>query len=433
MTVDAIIESFQDFKINPTEPENTQFQPLCFNPPADLRATCSSLSETPTYLFRVASPKTSAQTSSTWVRPKSTLPHEEDIFTNLDEGNKRRRTAALLNDHLWWKEPLNDPFVSWTSSLLFALAYIYYRHWSDSDGSPLEKINLYVIDTTKFPRGTFIRDVDLLNVFIDSDPLPYSNGLARLKKWREGDLYFGEYLSQGALQIEGKCQVINAQSLFDSNRLRRIQPAFADIEVPQQRPLWAKEVLHLRQVLETRGGQRMQIQPAVLRDGMHALREIADLFENPAWRLPMAVYFAALMGDRLDENVATTPTTTATPTAGSAAALLEELRSFYRSSDIGLDCDQLKTKIIAPAAMPELIQTEKIYRLVHKDYTLRKALDTLGKARSFLGRLGCITGTVSAVDPDRTATKAILSELNTIIKDSKLIVMLDALPQRLSN
>ncbi|PYH76209.1 hypothetical protein BO82DRAFT_426839 [Aspergillus uvarum CBS 121591] len=377
MTVEAIIESFQDFNINPSEPEDTQFQPLCFNPPADLRATCSSLSETPTYLFRVVSPKTCAKTSSTWVRPKRVLPHEEDIFSNLDEDNKRRRIAALLNDHLWWKEPLNDPFVSWTSSLLFALAYIYYRHWSESDGSPLDQINLYVIDTTQFPRGTFIRDLDLLNVFIDSDPLPKGNGLARLKGWRDSNLYFGEYLSQGALQIKGKCQVINAQSIFAGNRLQRIQPDFADIKAkPQQKPPWATEVRRLREVLETRSERRMQTQPAVLRDSMQALREIVNLFENPPWRLPMAVYFAALMGDRLGENAATTPTTT-TPTAGSAAALLEGLRSFYRSSDIGLDCDHLKTKIIAPAAMPELTQTEKIFRLVHKDYTLRKALGEL--------------------------------------------------------
>ncbi|RAH64291.1 uncharacterized protein BO66DRAFT_475899 [Aspergillus aculeatinus CBS 121060] len=420
MTVETIIGSFQHFNINP------QSQPLCFNPPADLKATCSSLSETPTYLFRVASAKTSAQTSSTWVRPKSTLPHGEDIFSNLNEGRKRDRIAALLNDHLWWKEPPNDPFVSWTSSLLFALQYIYFRRWSYRDGSPLDEINLYVIDTTKFPRGTFIRDLDLLNAFLDNDPNPQGDGLAKLKKFRDAELYFGEYLSQGALQIEGRCQVINAQTLCEGNRLRRIQPAFADIQLPQQRPRWANEVLRLRWVLET----RRQTHPAVPHDRMQALREIVHLFENPAWRLPMAVYFAALMGD-LTETA--TASTTTIPVGVSAAALLEELRSYYESSDIGLDCDQLKTKIIAPAAMPELIQTEKIFRRVHKDYTLRKALDTLGKARSFLGRLGGIAATVSAVDPDRTATKELLSEVNTIIKDSRLIVCLDAFPQRLSS
>ncbi|OJJ96470.1 hypothetical protein ASPACDRAFT_46638 [Aspergillus aculeatus ATCC 16872] len=420
MTVETIIESFQDFNIN------AQFQPLCFNPPAALKATCSSLSKTPTYLFRVASAKTSAKTSSTWVRPKSTLPHREDIFSNLNEGKKRDRIAALLNDHLWWKEPSNDPFVSWTSSLLFALQYIYFRRWSYRDGSPLDKINLYVIDTTEFPRGTFIRDLDLLNVFLENDPKPHGEGLARLKEFRDAELYFGEYLSQGALQIEGKCQVISAQSLCEGNRLRRIQPAFADIQLPQQRPRWANEVLRLRGVLET----RRQTHPAVPHDCMQALREIVDLFEDPAWRLPMAAYFAALMGD-LTETA--TASITTIPVGVTAAALLEELRSYHESSDIGLDCDQLKTKVIAPAAMPELTQTEKIFRRVHKDYTLRKALDTLGKARSFLGRLGSIAATVSAVDPDRTVAKEILSEVNTIIMDSNLIVCMDAFPQRLSS
>ncbi|PYH49259.1 uncharacterized protein BP01DRAFT_420281 [Aspergillus saccharolyticus JOP 1030-1] len=369
MSLESITDSLRDININRAEVEDPQYQPLLFHPPAGLEATNSSLSEIPTYLFRVASPKSSATTSSTWVRPPATRRNDnalshEDIFTIRDPGDKKRK-AALLNDHLWWQEPSDDPFVSWTSSLPFALQLIYYRHQSSRDGSPLREIRLYVVDTKKFPRGTFIRDVDLINAFVDVDPIPSGNGLKRLRRYRTWDLNFGEYLSQGALRIEGKCQMISGQSIFENNRLRRIQPNFTDIDVrvPEGNPRWAKEVCRLRRVIWRGNGGPLQVAAAVPHDRMQAVGEIADLFDHPAWRLPMAIYFAALVGSRQELATVTTTTT-----------LLEALRPYYASSDIGLDRGDLKVKIVGFQSVPELEQTATIFQHIRKDYTLRKTL-----------------------------------------------------------
>jgi hypothetical protein len=41
----------------------------------------------------------------------------------------------------------------------FHIGIIYYRHLSSKDGASVEEIKLYIIDTTLFPRGMFIREI----------------------------------------------------------------------------------------------------------------------------------------------------------------------------------------------------------------------------------------------------------------------------------
>lgn len=61
----------------------------------------------------------------------------------------------MLYIHLRWWGTLSDPdnLVSWTSSLLFALQYVFYRHYSSKDGSSLDTIDLCVVDTLLFLRA----------------------------------------------------------------------------------------------------------------------------------------------------------------------------------------------------------------------------------------------------------------------------------------
>lgn len=140
----------------------------------------------------------------------------------------------------WWQQ---DNFVSWTSSLLFAIQFIYYRHLSPRDRSCLAGIKLYIIDTTQFPRGTFICNLDLIDVFCVSE-----NSLSDFRSMRNRpNYYFGEYLSQGSLKIENTCQVIPAYILFEQDRLRRIQPEFVEFahircHTVGGKPPWVKEV-----------------------------------------------------------------------------------------------------------------------------------------------------------------------------------------------
>lgn len=274
---------------------------LLFIPQADIGDMI--LDNIPQYLFRVASPRSDGETNETWVRSASaclnTGSSKEDIFFNLNN-KKRADVAEILNVHLrWWpKKNLEDNFVSWTSSLLFAIQYIYYRHLSPQDGSSLAEIRIYVIDTTRFPRGTFIRDLDLIHVFCKFD-----GSLENLQSMRNShDFYFGEYLSQGSLKIENKCQTIPAKIIFEQDRLRRIQPQFAELhhEINEVKPKWVKEVVRLRKAIWPYTELR-SISLAEMLDRLEAIEKITQEVA-PDWRFPIAIYFTALIGTESVED-----------------------------------------------------------------------------------------------------------------------------------
>jgi hypothetical protein len=225
--MDDLTESMRNTRLDDGPEELEQ---LLFRPQADSGLAEKALDNIPRYLFRVVSPRSDGETNGIWARSESAYrkgsSSSEDNFFLLD--NKKRTTIArTLNVHLrWWpKEGLEDNFVSWTSSLLFAIQYIYYRHLSSKDGSNLEDILLYVIDTKRFPIGTFLRDLDLIDAFSKFDDPGKMKNLENLQYLRtSSSYYFGEYLSQGSLKIRGKCQIVSAKVLFDDDRLHRIQP-----------------------------------------------------------------------------------------------------------------------------------------------------------------------------------------------------------------
>ncbi|KGO78348.1 hypothetical protein PITC_059610 [Penicillium italicum] len=280
------------------DPEN-----LLFRPRIGSGLAPTALDEIPRYLFRVASPCSNGTTNKTYVRSESAYQNHisstEDIFSDLND-EKRITIAHALNLHLrWWVDDKSkDNFVSWTSSLLFAIQHIYYRHLSPTDNSSLEKIELYVIDTTLFPKGTFLSDLDLIDTFYEyDDHLPWKN-LENFRNLRNNtEHYFGEYLSQGSLKIEGTCEIMSAESLFKDGRLRRLQPQFCEIQdLPFEdgKPVWVKEVIRLRADIWQATDQRT-LSSEEIGDRLEAVKEIVqDL--TPSWRFPLAIYFTSLIG-----------------------------------------------------------------------------------------------------------------------------------------
>ena len=92
----------------------------------------------------------------------------------------RPTTAILIADHLWWtRDERSDNLVSWSSSMLFLIRYIFYRHYDSNDRSSLHDIHLLVIDTEKFPARTFIRGCDLISAFEKFD-VREKNGLTSM-------------------------------------------------------------------------------------------------------------------------------------------------------------------------------------------------------------------------------------------------------------
>ncbi|OJJ45211.1 hypothetical protein ASPZODRAFT_167684 [Penicilliopsis zonata CBS 506.65] len=324
----------------------------------------SEIDNVPSYLFRVASPLSYGETNERWVLSESVYQNRssstEDIFSNLDN-EKRTRVAEMLNLHLrWWPQngDQQDNFVSWTSSLLFAIQYIYYRHLSRRDGSDLADIKLYVIDTARFPRGTFIRDMDLIDIFCESD-----ESLKDFQSLRQRpDYYFGEYLSQGALEIKNKCQVIPAEILFEQGRLRRIQPQFAELQPARgrARPEWAKEVIRLRRTIYPNNLPVLSLEDMLAR--LEAIEEIIH-HVAPDWRFPIAIYLAALMGsESLIE--------------GKEMVNDSTFFSYFRSKSFKEEgFNPSNFKVIAPDTMPELKQVNKLVHEISKYLQMSYAME----------------------------------------------------------
>ena len=158
-------------------------------------------------------------------------------------------TASLVADHLNWRQGGRpDNLTSWTSSILFAIQYVFYRHaWRNDprkrDGSPMADIQIFIVDTTKFESQVFTRDMDLIAALRTG-----SGDLWRLYGLRTGRLhYYMEYLSQGTLSIKGKCKIVSAQAIIDHGLLSP-HPEF---ETSHQNPEcgWPTEVLRVRKSL----------------------------------------------------------------------------------------------------------------------------------------------------------------------------------------
>ncbi|KAF2787277.1 hypothetical protein K505DRAFT_353938 [Melanomma pulvis-pyrius CBS 109.77] len=257
---------------------------LAYNPSKDRPWLLQKFDNIPRYLFRVYTPRSCGITDTSWTKSKNSRygnqASRHDIFARTDD----KAVAAMLHRHLMWQKG-DDNFVSWTSSLLFALVYIFHLHASLRDGSEFMDIHLCIIDTTRFARGVFLRGLDLIQAYrvVDSN-------LAQTEELRTrkhgGRYYFGEYLSQGALRIEGKCDIVSASALIDQG-LFDLQPAFKEFtQWPKAfAPPWVYPVLKLRDEI------RHKI----------CSSSITQLFGS-RWRLPMAANLIASLPYREEDS-----------------------------------------------------------------------------------------------------------------------------------
>ncbi len=341
---------------------------LPFNPTGDKGWLREKFDEIPRYLFRVSTPKSDGTTDRFWVKSKDARRACADSRVDVLASDRNQHVASMLNRHLrWWgKSTDSDNFVSWTSSLLFALQYIFYRHTSSRDGSSLDSIYLCIVDTNSFPKGTFIRDIDLIRAYSLFDSgLKDFEGL-RTRKHRDfaGSFYFGEYLSQGALKIEDKCQLVSAQAIIDLG-LFKLQPGFSKSMVAKK-PAWANEVIRLREVFY----QNLEnLQPAT-KEELEAAINIAQLF-GPSWRLPIAANLISLLPRQTQDEVIF-QAFTAAPFTGLAALLLLPSNKLTGKVEERDNCSPSKTKVMVYDTLPEVQQYDDIMRSVHKYNCLTK-------------------------------------------------------------
>lgn len=127
---------------------------LLFNPVAEKAWLREKFANIPHFLFRISTPHSDGTTDNTWVKSKDARYRRSSRNRDLFEIRDEVQAAGLLNRHLrWTKKGDPDNFVSWTSSLLFALRYAFYRHKSEKDGSALSEIFVCIVDTAFLPMG----------------------------------------------------------------------------------------------------------------------------------------------------------------------------------------------------------------------------------------------------------------------------------------
>lgn len=225
-----------------TSRSQSQFgQALCFQPSADLASLDRSLDYVPRYLFRAYIPRSNGSTTATAVvapaanrsRPYSPTPEGDIDLLQLP----REKAASILWNHLEWKNQPDDNLMSWTSSLFFAIQHGLYRRHKDGDRPALSEVRICVVDTRKFPRGAFVKDLDLMKAYVDNKDI----GLYLKLRLGKAGYYYGEYLSQGRLDIENRSRHTSIGLLVELG-LYDVEPRFQD-----KQDILAKRVVELRQ------------------------------------------------------------------------------------------------------------------------------------------------------------------------------------------
>ncbi|KAH0421921.1 hypothetical protein CcaCcLH18_13136 [Colletotrichum camelliae] len=199
----------------------------------------------PRYLFRVYDADSLGTTSTSVISSryaKQTLSNQKNLFTD-DTGPRE-----LYNHLKWSKKGGASNLVSWTSSLLFAIQLGLYKHKSrplSQTENDLSKVFILMIDTTKLPPATFIRDTAAMLFFRRKGLVPADHQAFDQLRSKSGKdaFYFGEYLSQGRFSAEGTCSQTSLQKLIDHG-LFEFCPYF------EQKGFWnglASRVVKIRQ------------------------------------------------------------------------------------------------------------------------------------------------------------------------------------------
>ncbi|ROW04737.1 hypothetical protein VMCG_04812 [Cytospora schulzeri] len=177
------------------------------------------------------------------------------------------------------------------AKLEFALVYALYRHQNGKDGSKFSDICLMVIDTRKFPPRTFVKDLEIMPVFAQ-----FQSGfrdLQSLLNLRQSDFYFGEYLSQGDLDLSGR----GAETSFETLAflgLFELVPALAD---QTNWVKWAKATIEFRQSF------RETTPPEATQSAVRTAITIAEGAFGGPWTIPISAMLLSLEPRKSNDRI----------------------------------------------------------------------------------------------------------------------------------
>ncbi|KAF3074235.1 hypothetical protein CFAM422_003438 [Trichoderma lentiforme] len=265
---------------------------LPFLPLGEIERRGEQFDEVPRYLFRVFTAYSQGSTDMNWA--KSLDAKNETADSNVDLFSRDKIQAAeMVNGHLQWSttgRKDNLFFIIRIGLRLFLRAKVY-------DIQNFDQIRVCVIDTSELPKGVFLRDLDLIRAYREFNTRLYTFEELRCDRKRPGfesNYYFGEYLSQGALKIEGHCQIVSAQKIIDRG-LYNIRSEFKQFAIwPPKEARWAYTVIEMRESFYL---ERQPITDPKLQSAL----DIANLF-GPRWKLPIAIHLTALTAPQIDDD-----------------------------------------------------------------------------------------------------------------------------------
>ncbi|KAH8124573.1 hypothetical protein FP744_10006358 [Trichoderma asperellum] len=344
--------------INPIDKDIPNEIPFC---PSGNLAT--KLQDTPRYLFRVFSKDSAGENSSEGM--KSVDAQNGNFTVDIFKRDNASAVALTLNEHLrGWEKSDGDPFISWTTSLLFAIQYAIYKY--KDEHAKLNTIYLCIIDTTLFPKGVFIKDLDLIEEFQDKftdyqviwqkgkrhyrkDKWHYwkYRGLSNVRQLRNmkhkdysGFYYFGEYLSQGQTNINGRSCTVPCDKIINDH-LFALMPEFK-VEMESEVQSWANAVIRFRDP------SSIKKQEAIDNSEFSEAKAIALEFDTK-WFLPMLANLLAL-----------------SPRTANPANI--RLISKLFSNDVEHSLLSKITNVVADDNIPEVFRFREIVHAINKDY-----------------------------------------------------------------
>jgi hypothetical protein len=280
---------------NATRPNTTC---LPFTPGPEFKALYEKYNRVDRYLFRVTDKQSKAAINATWAKSNDAQRQTSNSHSDIFARKSYNDVAAALRRHLCLEALPHgeDNLVSWTSSLLSALQVGFEWAWQSGDHSR-ENTFISVVDTARLPARVFMSDMFLISAFSKYDTsarLPSASRMRlsdihslRQRKHPEyaGSNYFGEYLSQGALRVEGHLSMVSLAGIVNAGFYTLRQDL--SLSKPKDKS-GAVSIIKLREKFYTPSSRC----PAEAFEIRSALR-IGEKY-GPSWKLPMALAFLAL-------------------------------------------------------------------------------------------------------------------------------------------
>lgn len=225
----------------------------------------------PRYLFRTYSESSQGINASPRFLSQATA---KDLHHSSLYDIPKDEAKLMIEHHLLWSRE-NTEFISWTSSLLWALQYAVRKRakWKD------QSISICVLDIQRSPAQLSIYPVPtLLCVY----------GI----RSRGRDYYHAEYLAHSMVEVSGRSLSVISFKALIAGGLFELLPELDD---RRGRVLLAKRVNQLRSAYFTQPCKVSSME-------LHVVKRLAAGFGSD-WILPMSLAFFSLrLRERKDES-----------------------------------------------------------------------------------------------------------------------------------